>query len=147
MTTVFPIPKPERKKPKIKPSSARAKGRRAEHKAAKLLGSKRNPGSGAWGGGDVARSGLAGRFSVEVKARPSFSVQKFIEQAESDISDGDTRKPLAVLCPDGGRPLVVLYADDYIESLQNEGPESAYKIREVALRLESFAKEIRGLAT
>jgi hypothetical protein len=143
---VFPIAKPEPRKPRIKPSSARQKGRRAEHKAAKLLGSKRQPLSGAAGGGDVARHGLADRFSVEVKARPSFSVQKYLEQALSDISEGDTRKPLAVLVPDRQRSIFCLYAEDFIDLLQNEGPDSAFKIRELARKLETLAKEIRCLA-
>lgn len=144
---VTPIPKPERKKPRIKPSSARAKGRRAEHKAAKLLGSKRTPLSGAAGGGDVVRHGIADRFSVEVKARPSFSVQKYLEQAMSDISGGDTRKPLAVLVPDRQRAIFCLYAEDFIDLLSDEGPTSAYKIREIARKVETLAKEIEGLAS
>ena len=144
---VTPIPKPEPKPRRIKRSSAREKGRRAERKAATLLGSKRTPLSGAVGGGDVMRAGLAERFSVEVKARTSFSVQSYLEQAKSDIVGGDNRKPLALLYPDRQRPMAVLFADDLVALLENEGPESAFKIRELARKLEALAKEIRGLAS
>lgn len=140
---VYPIPKPEKKAPRIKRSSAREKGRRAERKAATLLGSKRTPLSGAVGGGDVLRAGLAERFSVEVKARPSFSVQSYLEQAKGDIVGGDNRLPLALLYPDRQRPMAVLFADDFVALLQNEGPQSAYRVRELARHITELAGAIQ----
>lgn len=139
----IPFPKP---KPRVSAKGRKDKGRRAEHKVAKMLNSVRTPLSGAAGGGDIISRGLAENYSVEVKARPSFSVQKYLEQALTDIGTGDLRTPLVVLVPDRHRPIVCQYAEDWIAEKENQGPENSYKVRELSRKITKLCKEIEGLS-
>lgn len=101
----------------VKPASAKQKGSRLERDFGNSAGGRRNPGSGAFGGGDI-RFGdddpIWSGVSWEAKARAKLPhlITAAMLQARTDIAVGDTRIPGVVLREDGGQILVVF---DWIE--------------------------------
>lgn len=134
-------------------SLARAKGRAGEREAARILGGKRAPLSGAIDGtGDVLPGSLfADSFIVEVKrrARLPHLLTAALAQAEAGKGKtvGDNRRPLVMYREDHGRWMISLWADDFVEfctGLAEIG--SGYKARTLARQLRVLAREIEELA-
>lgn len=119
----------------IKPSSAKAKGRRHQqwvrdkiYEAFPSLedGDVRSTSMGA-GGEDLQLSPAARRlfpYSVECKAFKSFAIYKVLEQATSNAPTGI--EPIAIIKGDRQRPLAVLDAEHFFElvkSRTSNGPQ------------------------
>lgn len=124
----------------IQRSSARQKGRRLELAAARALGAKRTPLSGAAGGSDVTD----GRFSIECKARSRLPalIEKAFGQAVGDIAFGDPRVPLVILKADRQEPIYCVRESVFLNLLaeSESGPTGIYQLRE---KLRSALKLIR----
>lgn len=112
----------------IKPSSAKAKGRRHQQwvrdKILELFpklepDDVRSTSMGA-GGEDVQLSPAARKlfpYSVECKALKSISVYKFMEQAQANCPD--TAEPIAIVKADRQRPLAVIDAEHFFTLIGN----------------------------
>ena len=112
----------------IKPSSAKAKGRRHQQwvrdKILELFpklepDDVRSTSMGA-GGEDVQLSPAARKlfpYSVECKALKSISVYKFMEQAQANCPD--TAEPIAIVKADRQRPLAVMDAEHFFTLIGN----------------------------
>jgi hypothetical protein len=129
---------------RIKPRSAKAKGTRLEHKAAKSLGGKRTPLSGAVGGGDISGT----RFSVECKARATIPalIKNAFGQAERDINVGDTRTPLVIVQEDRGKAIACVYLDDFVKLLNDGGSENAWEVKQNLRAIAKLAKDTLSIA-
>lgn len=106
----------------IKPSSAKAKGRKHQQWVRDKIyetfphleeGDVRSTSMGA-GGEDLQLSPAARRsfpYSVECKAFKSFAIYKVLEQAASNAPKG--AEPIAIIKGDRQRPLAVLDAEHF----------------------------------
>lgn len=112
----------------IKPSSAKAKGRRHQQwvrdKILETFPSLesddcRSTSMGA-NGEDILMSPAARKlfpYSVECKALKSISVYKFMEQAEANCPD--KAEPIAIIKADRQRPLAVIDAEHFFTLIGN----------------------------
>lgn len=115
----------------IKPSSAKAKGRRHQQWVRDKIyetfpdleeGDVRSTSMGA-GGEDLQLSPAARRlfpYSVECKAFKSFAIYKVLEQASSNAPEGV--EPIAIIKGDRQRPLAVLDAEHFFQLVQSRTP-------------------------
>lgn len=99
---------------------SKRKGATVERDVAKMLGGKRMVMSGGshLGGGDISlpSESIFHDFLWEVKARKKLPeiVKIALTQAEFECQ-GSNRRPAGVVKPDGGRPVVYLYLDDFVQ--------------------------------
>lgn len=73
-------------------------------------------------------------------------VTSALAQAAKDIGTGDNRRPLLVMEEDYGTPIVACYLTDFIAALEQEGPNSAWKIRELCRSIKKLAGQVEELA-
>lgn len=134
----------------MKPASAKQKGSRLERDFANSAGGRRNPGSGAFGGGDV-RFGdddpIWSGVSWEAKARKvlPFLVTSALLQARTDIPLGDTRIPGAVLREDGGEIIVAFYWKDlrhFVGAIAEVGNQA--RLKSLIRQIERDLAELKG---
>lgn len=111
----------------IKPSSAKAKGRRHQQWVRDKIyqtfpqleeGDVRSTSMGA-GGEDLQLSPAARKvfpYSVECKAFKTFAIYKVLDQASSNAPKG--AEPIAIIKGDRQRPLAVIDAEHFFELVQ-----------------------------
>jgi hypothetical protein len=119
----------------IKPSSAKAKGRKHQQwvrdKSYEIFpqleeGDVRSTSMGA-GGEDLQLSPAARKLlplSIECKAFKSFAIYKVVEQAEANAPKG--AEPIAIIKGDRKRPLAVIDAEFFLKLMKDRhGPQGS----------------------